>query len=128
MDIIVYLNIFAFGWICCNTYIVWKLRRALKKIAEDNGMTFEELATEFFESKDLKTNVINVPYYFTEVSGNSILLYNKETGNFTGQAYTVAELAENLYKYDRIKFALVSHKDNQFWFVEGKVKIEVKEI
>jgi hypothetical protein len=128
MDLIVYANIFALGWISCQAYLAWKLRRALKKVAEDNGMSLEELASTFFETQGIQTNVTKVPNYFTEPNGSSILLYNKDTGDFTGQAYTVEELAENLYKFDKIKLALVKHDNQQYWFVEGKVENELKEI
>lgn len=123
---IVYANIFAFGWICCQFYLAWKLRRALKKVAEDNGISLEELANNFFEAQGVQTHIVKVPNYFTETNGNSILLYSKDNGDFIGQADTVAELAENLYKFDKIKLALVNHNDKQYWFVEGKVETEVK--
>lgn len=126
MDLIVYANIFALGWISCQAYIAWKLRRALKKVAEDNGMSLEELANTFFETQGIQTNIVKVPNFFTETNGNSILLYNKDTGDFIGQAYTVEELAENLYKFDKIKLALVNHNEKQYWFVEGKVETEAK--
>ena len=98
MDLIVYANIFALGWISCQVYIAWKLRKALKKVAEDNGMTLDEMAETFLATKGIQT--VSVPNYFTETNGSSILLYNKDTGNFIGQADTVDELAENLYKFD----------------------------
>lgn len=128
MDLIVYLNIFMFGWISCQVYIAWKLRRALKKVAEENGLTFEELANSFLETKGIETNVIRVPNYFTEINGNSILLYNKDTGDFISQACNIDELADNVYKFNKIKFALVKHNDNQFWFVDGKVETDLKNI
>jgi hypothetical protein len=55
-------------------------------------------------------------------------LYSKDTGDFTGQACTVEELAENLYKFDKVKYALVKHNNQQYWFVEGKVETDLKEI
>jgi hypothetical protein len=128
MDFIVYANIFALGWISCQFYIAWKLRRALKKVAEDNGMSLEDLANTFFEGQGIQTNIVKVPNYFTETNGSSILLYSKDTGDFTGQACNVEELAENLYKFDKVKLALVNHNDQQYWFVEGKVKTEIKDI
>lgn len=128
MDIVVYINFFALGWLCCQVYITYKLRRALKKVAEDNGMSLEEMANKFFEAQGLQANVIKVPNYFTEVANNSILLYSKEKGKFIGQAETVEELAENLYKFNKVKFALVTHNERQFWFVEGRVQNDLKNI
>jgi hypothetical protein len=128
MDLIVYANIFALGWISCQAYLAWKLRRALKKVAEDNGMSLEELASTFFETQGIQTSVTKVPNYFTEPNGSSILLYSKDNGDFIGQANTVEELAENLYKYDKVKFALVNHNEMQYWFVDGKVETDLKNI
>lgn len=128
MDFIVYANIFALGWISCQAYLAWKLRRALKKVAEDNGMSLEELASTFFETQGIQTSVTKVPNYFTEPNGSSILLYSKDNGDFIGQANTVEELAENLYKYDKVKFALVNHNEMQYWFVDGKVETDLKNI
>jgi hypothetical protein len=56
------------------------------------------------------------------------MLYNKDTGQFMGQASTIDELADNLYNYDKVKFALVSHNDTLVWFVEGRVKSDLKDI
>lgn len=128
MEIMAYINFFILGWICCQVYQVYKLRRALKKVAEDNGMSLEELASTFLETRGIQTSVVTVPNYFTEINGSSILLYSKDTGDFIGQANTVEELAENLFKYDKVPFALVNHNDKKFWFVEGKVENDLKEI
>jgi hypothetical protein len=128
MDILVFINGIILGWILGQAYVAWKLRQALKKVAEENGMTLEELAESVQGIESSVTKVINVPNLFTEVSGNSIMLYNKDTGKFMGQAKSVEELAENLYKFDKVKFAVVNHDERQFWFVEGKIKNDLKEI
>lgn len=128
MDLIVYANIFALGWISCQAYLAWKLRQALKKVAEDNGMSLEDLAKNFFEAQGIQTSVTKVPNYFTESNGSSILLYSKDTGDFIGQADSVEELAKNLYTYDKVKYALVSHDNKQYYFVDGKVENELKNI
>jgi hypothetical protein len=105
--------------------MAWKLRQALKKVAEDNGMSLDELANNFLDAQGVTTNIIKVPNYFTELNGSSILLYSKDTGDFIGQASSVEELAENLYKYDKVKLALVNHNDKQYWFVEGKIQTDL---
>lgn len=121
MDILIYINLFILGWISCQFYIAYQIRKAIKKVAEDNGMSFEELANTFFKTQGIKANVIKIPNYFTETNGNSILLYKKDTGDFIGQAYSIDELAENIYKFNKIKHALVIHNDEQLMFIEGKV-------
>jgi hypothetical protein len=126
MDYLVYLNFFMFGWIACQFYTTWKLRQALKKVAEENGMSLEEMAEKYFAMNGV--NVIKVPNYFTETNGNSILLYNKDTGDFISQACNIEELADNVYKFNKVKFALVNHDNTQVWFVEGKVENDIKNI
>jgi len=126
MEALIYFQIFLAGWVGCHFYMVWKLRKALKKVAEDNGMTLDEMAETFLETRGIHT--IAVPNYFTETNGSSIMLYNKDTGTFIGQANTVDELAENVYKFDKVKFALVNHNDQQCWFVEGKVKNDLQDL
>lgn len=127
-DFIVYANMFGFGWICCQFYITWKLRRALKKVAEENGMTLEELSEIYSESQTVKTTTIKVPNLFTESTNSSILCYCKDSGDFIAQANNVEELAEHIYKYNKIKFAYVNHNDDKVWFVEGKIRNNLDEI
>ncbi len=128
MDILVFINGIILGWILGQAYVAYKLRKALKNVAEENGMTLEELVEAVQGVESATSKVINVPNLFTEVSENSIMLYNKDTGKFMGQAKSVEELAENLYKFDKVKFASVNHDERQFWFVEGKIKNDLKEI
>jgi hypothetical protein len=125
-EILVLTQVFMFGWVSCHFYMAWKMRQTLKKVAEDNGMSLDELADAFLQTQGVRT--ITVPNYFTETNGNSILLYNKDTGDFIGQANTVDELAENVYKFDKVKFALVNHDNKEYWFVEGKIKDSLKDI
>ena len=126
MDYLAYLNFFIFGWIACQAYMAWKVRQALKKVAEDNGMTLEEMAEKYFAMNGV--NVIQVPNYFTELSGNSILLYNKDTGDFVSQASSLEELAQNVYNFNKVKFATVKHVDKDIWFVEGKIEKDLQNI
>ncbi len=119
---------FLLGWFAGQFYVAYKLRKALKKIAEDNGMTLEELAEAFSDIEGNEAKVIKVPNLFTETSDNSILLYSKDTGQFMSQAKSLEELAENIYKFDKVKFALVKHDSKELWFVEGKVKNSLQEI
>lgn len=126
MDILIYINVFLLGWIGCRVYVAWKVRQALKKVAEENGMTLEEMAEKYFAMNGV--NVIQVPNYFTELSGNSILLYNKDTGDFVSQASSLEELAQNVYNFNKVKFATVKHVDKDIWFVEGKIEKDLQNI
>lgn len=126
MEALIYFQIFLGGWVSCHFYMVWKLRNALKKVAQENGLSLEEMAESF--SPNSRINLYSVPNYFTEKNGSSIMLYNKDTGKFVGQALTLEELAQNVYQFDKVVFALVKHDEQQYWFVEGKVENDLKEI
>lgn len=128
MELLFVLFVFTFGWVCGQLYVSFRLRQAVKKVAEENGMTLEELVGIFEKANSSQARVIKVPNLFTEVAEDSILLYNKDTGKFMGQAKTIEELAENTYKFEKVKFALVKHDSKQFWFVEGKIKNDLKEL
>lgn len=119
---------FVLGWVICRVYMAYKIHHAIKKIVEEHGYTLEEINKDILDMKNLKVDVIKVPNLFTELSQNSILLYNKDTGNFVGQAETIEELAKNLYQFDKVKFANVKHNEKNVWFVEGHVKDSLKEI
>jgi len=126
MDILIYFQMFLTGWVCCHFYMVWKLRNALKKVAQENGLTLDEMAENYFEMNGVGT--IKVPNFYTETNGSSILLYNKDTGDFVSQAVSLDELADNVYRFNKVTFAVVNHNDLQFWFVEGKIKNDLKDI
>jgi len=126
MEALIYFQIFLAGWVSCHFYMVWKLRNALKKVAQENGLSLEEMAESL--SPNSRINHYSVPNYFTEKNESSIMLYNKDTGKFVGQALTLEELAQNVYQFDKVVFALVKHDEQQYWFVEGKVENDLKEI
>jgi type II secretory pathway pseudopilin PulG len=124
--ILIVVNVFILGYIIGQSVMAYKIRATLRKLAEDNGMDFDEMERTFLSNSNV--NVIKVPNLFTETNRNSILLYNKDTGKFVAQAETFDELAENVYKFNNIKFALVTHDDQMFWFVEGKVKNDLQDL
>lgn len=127
-EFLILLQVFALGWFACRIYTAYKITKAIKQLVEENGFTLEEINKDILNFNNLKVDVIKVPNMFTELSNNSILLYNKDTGTFVCQANTLDELAQSVYEYDKIKFANVKHNDKNVWFVEGKVKDNLKEI
>jgi hypothetical protein len=127
-EILVLSQVFLFGWVSCHFYIAYKIRKTMKKIAEDNGMNFEDLVQTLSDDEKVSKSVIKVPNLFTEFTKNSILLYNKDTGKFLAQGETLEELADMVYKFNNIKFAYVNHNENKVWFVEGKVRNDLKEL
>lgn len=117
------LSWFAFGWFAHSAYVAWRMNRILSKIAKEHNLSVEEM----LEKVSPDTKVIKVPYMFTELVNGSIMLYNKETKQFVSQATNLEELAKNLLDHNKIKLAVVNHNDENLWFVEGKVKKDIKE-
>lgn len=124
MEILVLIQAFILGWVCHSFYMAYKVRRILKNVAEENGLTLQEMTDRILQDENI---TVKVPNYFTEKLNDNIMLYNKDTGKFTGQARTMEELAENFYKFEKVKYALVNHDSLQFWFVEGKIRKDLKE-
>ena len=83
---------------------------------------------EMIEEVSEKPKIIRVPYLFTEAVDNSIMLFNKDTKQFICQADSLEELAKNCMEYNKIKLAVVSHDNQNLWFVEGEVKSDIKEM
>lgn len=124
------VQVFFLGWFCHSFYLAYKLRKIIKRIAEENDLTLEQINSIIDNTQhgDNKVKVVSAPILFTESAENTIMLYSKETGTFMCQAKTVEDLADNLYKFNKVKFALIQHGNEEFWFVEGKVKNDIKEL
>jgi hypothetical protein len=75
----------------------------------------------------LKQKVIdNIPKLYTEVKGNTIYLFEKETDVFQCQATTMEELAELLVEIKKTELAKVDHNNQELWFVDGDVLDEIE--
>ena len=127
-DILVLFQGFLLGWVFHSFYVAYRMRKIVKKILEDNNLSLEDLDSFMDDKNKRNLKIINVPNLFTETAGNSIMLYSKDTGSFMCQATTVEDLADNLYKFNKVKFALVQHDSKEVWFVEGKVKDNLKDL
>lgn len=123
MTILEFIAIFAFGWWAGQVYMLIKFRNNLKKIVEDAGMTMDEWAETV---NDMTIKAVKVPNLFTEHSGNSIMLYNKDTGAFVCQATSLDELANLANQYSKVEVAVVMHNDQELYFIDGKVKTSLQ--
>jgi len=123
-ELLVLINVFMLGWIACRVYMAYKLTKAIEQLAKLHNFDIKDLD----ETLTAKEKVIKVPTLFTEMQGNSIMLYNKDTEQFVSQAYTLEDLAENMLSHNKINFALVHHKNELVWFVEGKVRKDLNQI
>ena len=126
-DFIVLLSAIIFGFVMGQIFFALKIRKTIQKMAKELNIDLNNVEKDILNlNKNVK--VIKVTNLVTESTANSILLYNKDTGDFVAQANNVQELAENVYKFNKINFATVDHDEKLLWFVEGKVCDDLKEI
>lgn len=116
---LIIFSVFTLGWVLGQVYMTYRLRKNIQQIAEKYGMSLSDWENAFDEVSNIK--ITKIQTLFTEMIGNSIMLYNKDTGTFLCQADSLDELAENAFKYRDVKIALVKHQDKDMFFVEGKV-------
>lgn len=118
MDIFYFLLAFSIGWFGGQYYMALQLRKQIAKIAERYGMTLEELVKSFEQVTTIE--IKKVPNLVTEYQGNTIYLYNKDTGKFVCQGSSLDELA--MLCNDEFQAALVEDKDTNLIFANGKIQ------
>lgn len=123
ITILEFFIVFVFGWWAGRVYMLIKFQQTLKKIVEDAGMSMDEWAESV---NDITIKAVKVPNLFTENEGNSIMLYNKDTGAFVCQACSLDELAILANQYSKIEVAVVTHDNQELYFVDGKVKTSIQ--
>jgi len=119
LSLFVLLSVFSLGWVLGQVYFAYKLRKNIKQIAEKYGMTLSEWENTFNEVSNIQ--ITKIQTFFTETIGNSIMLYNKDTGTFVCQGTDINELAQKAFEFNNVKVALVKHDDMDMFFVQGKV-------
>lgn len=112
MDLLLYVVCFSFGWYLSSIFFSWQLRRAILKVAKEEGLDLV---------KEKGTDLKKVPVLTTESIDDTIFLYDVQN-NFICQAKTLDELADNLLKYKKMKLAIIVHENRKFFFVEGKLE------
>ncbi len=108
------LMVFALGWILGSNFTLWRLRKMLTQISSDY--------IDFIQKSS--PNVINKDPIVaeTEVHENTMYLYDRQNDTFLCQGSTLEELAERLMSWHKIKVAYVTHIDQTYYFVDGKVQ------
>ena len=107
MEFIIYLFIFALGWIVGTQYLLLLLRTAFLDEAKRRGIDLDDDEDEE-----------EVPTFFTELDNGTIFVYNKKNNAFICQASTLEEAASKC----QVKVAKVQHDNALLVFVNGKVK------
>lgn len=108
MEFLLYLLVFAAGFIAGEMVLAYKLKNILEDYIEDER---EEETDSVFK---LKTEKIN----------DTLFLYDN-TDNFLCQGATLDELAKLAIQYKNIKYAAVMHDKRIYMFIDGVVKQSV---
>ena len=107
MELILYLLVFAAGFIVGEMVLAYKLKNLLEQYIELEDEGDEDTTTVF----KLKTEKIN----------ETLFLYDN-TDNFVCQGSTLDELAKLAIQNKNIKYAAVMHNEQIYMFVDGVVK------
>lgn len=116
---------FAFIFVCLGIVIGFQLHKMIVAYYLNNVINLLSKHRDISTKEDDSPRT-HFPILFTEVNGNSIMLYNRKTKGFVCQANTIEELAQNLLDFKKIDYAMVDHNDEQLLFIEGKVEKATK--
>lgn len=116
MELLDLLFAFGIGWFGGQMYLSWQLKKRMEKVCESLGIPFGKYNIEDIT----EVKVSRVPKMFTEYQGNSVYLYNKETGSFVCQAGSLEELAKIVNK--EYTAAVVFDKEQKIIFHDGKIQ------
>lgn len=105
MDFLLFIMYSLIGYYLFNSFSNYQMRKLDKLI----------------EQKVIES----IPTLYTEVAGNILYLYEKETNNFQCQAMSIEELAKALLDVRAIEIAKVVHDNKEIWFVTGDVLDEI---
>jgi hypothetical protein len=113
------LIFFVLGWLVGSLLAV---RSVLKAVLRDR---INELSEQDDMSESANSSRVKIPIMSTSLYNNEILLYNNEN-TFMCQGSSLEELASNLVEHQHIKIAYVVHEHRHLWFIDGKIKANVK--
>jgi len=105
LDIILLL---ALGWVMGEFYTMYKLRKNIR--------------TYLIIEENTRPTVFKLE---TELVGDIILLYDRDTNDFICQGNSLQQLAELSREYKKIEYATVKHGDYIVAFIEGRVTDKV---
>lgn len=115
-----YLTFFLLGWAVGSMYTTYKHLKAIKQIAEEQGINFDDMVTNI-----AKTEAQTVPVFIAEKHGSFIYLYDKKSNNFVAQGSSYEELAKKTTENNKVPVAMVIDGDKEFWFYKGQLKNRV---
>ena len=116
MELIDLLLAFSVGWYAGQMYLSWQIKKKMDKVCESLGIDINKY--KFEDITEIKVN--RVPNMFTEYEGNSVYLYNKDSGNFVCQGSSLEDLARIVNK--EYTAAIVFDKEQKIIFHDGKIQ------
>lgn len=118
------LLVFIAGFIVGEMYGYYKVVKAIRRLAEDNGFDIEKELGLNTTEKDTEKETPSVYKLNVEQHGEMLYLFDSEKDNFICQGSSVQELCKVAKEQNNVKFAAVKHGDKIFAFKDG-VSIEV---
>lgn len=115
-----YLIFFLLGWAIGSMYTTYKHLKAIKQIAEEQGINFDDMVNNI-----AKTEAQTVPVFIAEKQGSIIYLYDKKSNTFVTQGSSYEELAKKTMEHNKVSIAMVIDGDKEFWFYKGQLKNRV---
>jgi len=116
MELLDLLLAFSVGWYAGQMYLSWQLKKKMEQVCDQLGIPFGKYKIE--DITEIKVN--RVPNMFTEYEGNSVYLYNKDSGNFVCQGSSLEDLARTVNK--EYTAAIVFDKEQKIIFHDGKIQ------
>ena len=118
MEIFVLLSIFISGYFVGSAYTTFKLVKAIKEIAKEQGIDLEQ---EIIDATMQETEKNLIHRLNIEKHGDLLYLFNNKENKFICQGNNVQELA-NLAKQNNIIYAAVEFDKKVFTFNDGEIK------
>lgn len=100
---------FAIGWVAGVNFLKYRIKQAIRQLDK------AELTAE------IEKMIKEIPVMQTEKVNGFIFLYDKVTSAFMCQGASLDEVAANLLSVQNINLAQVTHDEQEFWFIDGKV-------
>lgn len=114
------IAVFYFGFVVGEAFTAYRLRRALRIVAETLNMDFDEELQKIKNENGQSLQVSKLYQLETETHGDMIYLFDKERKDFICQAKTLEELAKLAKEHRKILGAVVTHGDKTLVFSDGK--------
>lgn len=126
MDIFDIIIVFALGFVFGNLYTVWKLRSAIRELADEYGVDLELSEPELATKPSEKTSVVSI--LRTEKHKDILYLYDTSNDKFVCQACSLEELAKLINNMNYAKVVGVIDGESKFWFFNGSVYKDLSEV